>query len=78
MVMMQLTCVRVPTSVNFLVMSKIAEGEWCAHTDPAAKSTVRTIKITGPLYLKEVLPFPAQVRISFRVVSFSMRSRRGA
>jgi len=38
-------------------MSKMAEGEWCARTDPAAKSTVKTIKIPGILYLKEVLPF---------------------
>lgn len=35
----------------------MAEGEWCAQTDPAAKSTVNAIKIPEILYLKEILPF---------------------
>src|ERR1700682_4087149 len=55
--LIQSTCVSVPATVNLFSMSKTAEGEWCAHRDAAAKSTVNKIKTTGILYLKEVLSF---------------------
>src|ERR1700682_1733984 len=55
--LIQSTCVSVPATVNLFSISKTAEGEWCAHRDAAAKSTVNKIKTTGILYLKEVLSF---------------------
>ncbi len=34
----------------------MAEKEWCARKDPAAKSVANRIKVAEILYLKEVLP----------------------
>ena len=54
--LIQSTFVRVPVIVNCFDISKTAEGEWCAHTCPAAKSRMMAIKIAENLCLKEDLP----------------------
>jgi len=40
-----------------LDISKIAEGEWCAHKDPAERRIIRTIRAPENPYFKEVSPF---------------------
>jgi hypothetical protein len=42
----QSSFVTVPVSVNLLDISNMADGEWCAHKDPAAERPIRTIKAT--------------------------------
>src|SRR5438445_7212220 len=56
------TSVRVPVSVNFLDVSKMAENEWCAHRGPTAKRVVKIITMAEILYLKEVLRVRKQKR----------------
>src|ERR1700722_5016090 len=54
--LIQSTFVSVPVRLNSFDISKTAEGEWCAHNCPSAKSRVPTrIKIVESLCRKEDL-----------------------
>src|SRR5580692_8017713 len=44
--LIQSTFVRVPVRTNRFVMSNSADGEWCAHSDPAAKEIAKPIAKT--------------------------------
>src|ERR1700692_4172546 len=55
--LIQSTFVTVPVDVNRLDISKMAEGEGCAHTNPAAASRTRTTRAPESLYFKEIPPF---------------------
>src|ERR1700676_131088 len=55
--LIQSTFVTVPVNVKRLDISKMAEGEWCAQTDPAAPSIMSAIRPTESLFFKENSPF---------------------